>query len=233
MIRIIRSDERYLAEHGWLTSRFSFSFAEYYDPDNRLFGPMRVLNDDIIQPGAGFGMHPHAEMEIVTYVISGELLHEDSAGHREILRAGELQRMSAGTGIYHSEVNPSTARPTRLLQMWFLPDTRGLTPSYEQKGFPREAKIGNLLPVVSNRTYDGNLHIHQDMTLYLSVLEAGADISYRTQAGRRTHLLVIDGSLLLNGGEKMAPGDAARIEGVTDFAFATETGAEFMLIDLP
>ncbi|MFC4770030.1 pirin family protein [Effusibacillus consociatus] len=233
MIRIIRSNERYLAEHGWLTSRFSFSFAEYYDPNNRLFGPMRVLNDDIIQPETGFGMHPHAEMEIVTYMISGELMHEDSAGNREILRAGELQRMSAGTGIYHSEVNPSTDTPAHLLQMWFLPDTKGLTPSYEQKGFPREAKIGRLLPVVSNRKFEGNLHIHQDMTIYLSVLEAGTNLSHQSEEGRRTHLFVIDGELTLNGSEKMSQGDAARIENMTDLSFATESSAEFMLIDLP
>ncbi|WP_018130806.1 pirin family protein [Effusibacillus pohliae] len=233
MIRIIRSDERYLAEHGWLTSRFSFSFAEYYDPKNIRFGPMRVLNDDIIQPDSGFGMHPHSEMEIVTYMISGELLHQDSAGNREVLRAGELQRMSAGTGIYHSETNPSAEQPAHLLQMWFLPDTPRLTPSYEQKGFPREAKINKLLPVVSNRNYDGNLHIHQDMTIYLSILEAGRQIAYQTEAGRRTHLFVIDGQLTLNGKEKMDPGDAARIEGETELALAADSGAEFMLIDLP
>ncbi|GAX91153.1 pirin family protein [Effusibacillus lacus] len=232
MIRIIRSNERYLAEHGWLTSRFSFSFAEYYDPANLSFGPMRVQNDDIIQPGTGFGMHPHKEMEIVTYVISGQLQHEDSTGNREVLRAGELQRMSAGTGIFHSEVNPSAEEPVHLLQMWFLPETRGLTPSYEQKGFDREARIDKLLPVVSNRQYDGNLHIHQDMTIYLSTLQAGSEINYTTQTDRRTHLFVIDGSLTLNG-DKMAQGDAARIQQVADLHLATGTGAEFMLIDLP
>lgn len=233
MIRMIRSNERYLSQHDWLTSRFSFSFAEYHDPNNRLFGPMRVLNDDIVQPDNGFGMHPHAEMEIVTYMISGELQHQDSAGHREVLRPGELQRMSAGTGVYHSEINPSKDTPAHLLQMWFLPDTRGLTPSYEQKGFPREAKIGKLLPVVSNRNYDGNLHIHQDMTIYLSILEPGKELAYSTEAGRRTHLFVIDGTLTLNGTETMSQGDAARIENETDLRFAAESEAEFMLIDLP
>jgi redox-sensitive bicupin YhaK (pirin superfamily) len=233
MFHIIRSEERFLADHGWLTSRFSFSFAEYYDRSNMRFGPLRVFNDDIVQPGTGFGKHPHSEMEIVTYVISGELTHEDSTGNREVLRSGELQRMSAGTGVYHSEFNHSEAEPVHLLQMWYLPDTAGLTPSYEQKGFPREAKIGRLLPVVSNQDYADTLYIHQDMTIYLSILQTGMQIEYKAAPGRRTYLFVIDGQLKVNESSVLLPGDAARIEELTDFVLASDTETEFMLIDLP
>lgn len=232
MIQIIRSNDRYLADHGWLKSRFSFSFAEYYDPNNMLFGPMRVLNDDTVQARKGFGKHPHSEMEIVSYVISGELTHEDTTGNREVLRAGELQRMSAGTGLYHSEFNGSD-QPVHFLQMWFLPDTKGLKPSYEQKGFAREDKIGRLLPVVSNNQDGDNLFIHQYMTIYLSMLDAGTEIAHEVKPGRRVHLFVIDGQLTLNGTEKMEPGDAARIEDVTKLSFSTDSNVEFMLIDLP
>lgn len=232
-MRIIRAAERFQADHGWLTSRFSFSFAEYYDRHNMQFGPLRVFNDDIVQPETGFGKHPHAEMEIVSYVISGELAHQDSTGNREVLRAGELQRMSAGTGVYHSEFNNSETQPVHFLQLWFLPDTSGLTPSYEQKGFPREAKIGNLLPVVSNQPDQDTLFIHQDLTIYLSILQSGMNLKYNAEPGRRTYLFVIDGSLKVNQTETMHPGDAARIEDLSEFAFETDSEAEFMLIDLP
>lgn len=232
-MRIIRAAERFQADHGWLTSRFSFSFAEYYDRHNMQFGPLRVFNDDIVQPETGFGKHPHAEMEIVSYVISGELTHQDSTGNREVLRAGELQRMSAGTGVYHSEFNNSETQPVHFLQLWFLPDTSGLTPSYEQKGFLREAKIGNLLPVVSNQPDQDTLFIHQDLTIYLSILQSGMNLKYNAKPERRTYLFVIDGSLKVNQTETMHPGDAARIEDLSEFAFETDSEAEFMLIDLP
>lgn len=232
MIRIIPSEERYIADHGWLTSRFSFSFAEYFDPNNMQFSALRVYNDDTVQPGTGFGKHPHSEMEIVSYVISGELAHEDSAGNRESLRAGELQRMSAGTGVWHSEFNGSDSEPVHFLQMWFLPDTKGLTPSYEQRHFPREAKLGKLLPVVSNQQSGDTLLIHQDLTIYLSILENGANLNYKAKEGRRTYVFVIDGTLKLNG-QVMKQGHSARIEDEIALSLAADPQAEFMLIDLP
>lgn len=233
MIEIYPADSRFTANHGWLKSNFSFSFAEYYDPDNKLFGPLRVFNDDVVQPGNGFGEHPHHEMEIVSIVLKGELQHQDSMGNTEILRPGEVQRMTAGTGIVHSEVNPSETEELSFLQLWFLPSTRGLEPSYEQLAYDVEAMNDRLLPVVSNRPSSEQVAlIHQDLTIYLSKLGEKRSLTFEQAPGRLIYLFVIEGELTLNG-ESMGKRDAARISDVTKLDLAAESGAHFMLIDLP
>jgi redox-sensitive bicupin YhaK (pirin superfamily) len=233
MIQIYPAGSRYRAYHGWLESYFSFSFAEYYDPDNMRFGPMRVLNDDVIQPKEGFGMHPHREMEIVTLMLKGQLLHRDSIGNMGILRPGEIQRMSAGTGIIHSEMNASETEEVHLLQMWFEPNERHLQPSYEQIAYDPARMKNQLLPVVSNRRLEQTAYIHQDMTLYLSELEANTSVTFEQSEGRRVFLFVMEGDLLLNQEHRLQRRDSARITDVPTLSMTTETGAFFMLIDLP
>ncbi|MCX7569358.1 pirin family protein [Tumebacillus sp. DT12] len=233
MIKVIKAEDRYTAHHEWLTARFSFSFAEYYDPSNLNFGVHRVLNDDIIAPGTGFGMHPHRDMEIVTYVIEGALEHKDSMGNVGVVRAGEIQTMTAGTGVYHSEYNHSQDEEVHSLQLWFLPDQKGLTPGYAQKQFSKGDQRNALLKVVAPDGADGALPIHSDVTIYFSDLDAGQGVTHRQAAGRKMHLFMIAGELTLNGEQQMKTGDAARITDVEEISVrALESGAEFMLIDL-
>ncbi len=234
MINVNPAASRFSADHGWLQSNFSFSFAEYRDPDNMHFGPLRVLNDDFIAPLKGFGSHPHKEMEIVSVVLKGELQHQDSTGNREVIRRGEVQRMTAGTGIVHSEMNPSPDETVNLLQLWFMPNEQGLQPSYEQIAYDLSAMKNRLLPVVSNTTHaDKTAFIHQDLTLYLSELEAGQALTFHQEAGRRIYLFVIEGELTLNGEQPLGKRDAARISEVEELSLQTTAGASFMLIDLP
>ncbi|HEU4965424.1 MAG TPA: pirin family protein [Bacilli bacterium] len=233
MIQLHPAESRFTANHGWLKTSFSFSFAEYYDPRNMNFGPLRVVNDDVVQPGEGFGMHPHKEMEIVSIVLKGQLQHEDSMGHKEVIRRGEVQRMTAGTGVVHSEVNPSDTDVVNLFQLWFLPDTPGLTPSYEQIAYDTEAMTNHLLPVVAKNPPSANVaKIHQDLTLYLSALEGGRSLTFEQPAGRRIYVMVFSGDLTLNG-ETLKDRDAARITDVERLEIASDNGASFMLIDLP
>lgn len=234
MIRIYPAESRFSADHGWLKSKFSFSFAEYYDPKNQHFGPLRVFNDDIVSPGYGFGSHPHKEMEIVSVVLQGELGHEDSTGKKEVVRPGEIQRMSAGTGIVHSEMNPSQTEEVNFLQLWFLPAEQGLTPSYEQKAYDVSKRKNILLPVVSNQPLAEHVvHIHQDLTMYLSDLEANRSLTFEQASDRYTYVFVIEGTLRLNGDSLLSKRDAARITDITKLEIETSEGAAFMLIDLP
>jgi redox-sensitive bicupin YhaK (pirin superfamily) len=234
LIRIYPADSRYHADHGWLTSYFSFSFAEYYDPANMSFGPLRVFNDDTIQPGTGFDMHPHANMEIVTYVIEGTLEHRDSMGNRGVLRAGEVQRMTAGTGVYHSEYNGSDKDTLHLLQMWFLPDQKNREPSWEQGASPhRGPERGHWVPVVSGRGHRDTRFIHQDLTIFLAALDEGQSLPYEKTKGRRSYLFVISGQILLNDAHTLGAGDAVRMEDEFRIAVAATAPAELMLIDLP
>ncbi|TVY10398.1 pirin family protein [Paenibacillus cremeus] len=232
MINIYPAASRYSADHGWLQSNFSFSFADYYDPSNMSFGVMRVLNDDIIQGKRGFGAHPHREMEIVTIVLKGHLKHEDSTGHSAITTFGEVQRMSAGTGIIHSEMNPGDEE-VHLLQLWFMPGQNGLQPSYETTKYDLNQMKNNLLPVVSNHSGDNIAHIHQDMTIYMSELEAGQSVRFEQPEGRRIFVFTIEGELALNGESKLGRRDSARIEQLSSLELSSATGATFMLIDLP
>lgn len=234
MIQVYPASNRYTANHGWLHSRFGFSFADYYDPENMSFGPLRVFNDDIIQADNGFGMHPHREMEIVTVVLKGQVEHQDSMGNKEILRPGEVQRMTAGTGITHSEINPSKEEALELLQLWFLPQLNRLEPSYEQFAYDQNAMHNALLPVVSSQPHSEHrvAHIHQDMTLYLSRLDTEEKITFEQSSSRRTYVFVIEGSLTLNG-NRLGERDSARITEESALVLQAEHDSFFMLIDLP
>lgn len=234
MIRVYPANERYHANHGWLDTYFSFSFAEYFDPNNMNFGPLRVLNDDVIKPLHGFGAHPHQEMEIVSIVLSGQLKHQDSLGNEAITMFGGIQRMSAGTGIVHSEVNPSATEDVNLLQLWFLPERHGLAPSYERTDFDISKLKNQLLPVVTKNPQSPNIaHIHQDLTIYLSNLEAGKEIVFTQESGRRIFLFIIEGELTVNDEVKLYKRDSARITETPQLKIAADADTRLMLIDLP
>lgn len=233
MFEIFKAEERYTANHGWLKSNFSFSFAEYYDPANLQFGPMRVLNDDFVQPLRGFGAHPHREMEIVSIVLKGQLKHEDSTGETTITTFGGIQRMSAGTGVVHSEVNPSGTEEVNFLQLWFLPEKAGLTPSYEKTEFDPEKLKNNLLPVVSKKSGENTAFIHQDLTIYLADLENGKEITFEQEQGRRIFFFVIEGNLTINEDWTLNKRDSARILEQPVLKITANHEARFMLIDLP
>jgi redox-sensitive bicupin YhaK (pirin superfamily) len=235
MITVYPAHSRYSTNHGWLQSNFSFSFADYYDPNNLQFGPLRVFNDDIVQPGTGFGMHPHREMEIVSIVLKGQLKHQDSTGNSEVLVPGEIQRMTAGTGIMHSEFNPSDTEEVSFLQLWFLPDEYGLAPSYEQFAYDQEAMKNALLPIVAKHqtTEHRVAHIHQDLTLYLSRLDGGKSITFTQPEGRKIYVFVMEGEMELNGEKTLYTRDAARITDTTTLELKAVASTHFMLIDLP
>ncbi|MGI0018986.1 MAG: pirin family protein [Nitrososphaera sp.] len=229
MIKIARSADHFRHEEGWLSTQWHFSFDSYRDPANMGFGPLRVFNDDIIQPGKGFGLHPHRDMEIITYVIDGELEHRDDRGNKGVIRAGEVQRMTAGIGIVHSEYNHSKVKPVRLLQMWIHADRRGLEPSWEQQGFSKGERADRLLPVIAP---DGAMRIHQDAAIYVSSLGAGKTVRHELRRGRKAYLFAIDGSAQVNG-SALQTRDAARIEGEKAVTITAEKPAELLLIDLP
>ena len=231
MIRVIPAAERYHFENGWLSTYWHFSFDHYYDPNNVSFGPLRVFNDDTIQPGGGFPEHPHREMEILTYVLAGQLEHRDSLGNRGVIGAGEVQRMSAGTGIRHSESNATKTEPVHLLQFWIQPAERGLKPSWEQKQFTREQRRSRLLPVASGQPLEGALHIHQDATVYISALVAGDQLTHELAPGRRAYLFVINGALALNG-KALAAGDQARVENERRLELQASKPGQLILLDL-
>lgn len=242
MMQVIRSDERHFADEGWLQTRWHFSFADYHDPKNVHWGALRVFNDDVVQPGQGFGMHPHRDMEIITVMLEGALEHKDSLGNTGILRAGEVQVMSAGRGILHSEFNHSRKEPLHLLQLWIFPRTKSLEPRWEQKEFPLAARAGRLLPVVVAQESNGAAHdgdgalrpmrIDQDAQIYLSALAAGQSVTHTSRAGRKAYAFVIKGALDLNG-TALAAGDQARVSDETSLRVAATQDAEFILLDLP
>ncbi|HKG23944.1 MAG TPA: pirin family protein [Blastocatellia bacterium] len=232
MIKVIRSEERFHFESDWLSTYWHFSFDRYYDPNNMSFGPLRVFNDDVVQPSTGFPLHGHNEMEIITYVIDGELEHEDSTGGAGRIGPGEVQRMSAGTGIRHSEYNASPDTPVHLLQMWVLPSEKGLAPSYEQLRFTKEQREGRLLPVASGQDMPGVVKVHQDTTVYVSAVRPEDSIVHRLAPGRRAYLFVIEGELQVNG-RALGKGDQARIENESELSFAASAPSDILLIDLP
>ena len=231
MIDIRKSNERGHADHGWLDSRFSFSFADYYDPAHNGFHALRVINEDRVAPGMGFGMHGHKDMEIVTIVLEGALEHKDSLGNGEVLRPGELQRMSAGTGIRHSEFNPSATEPVHLYQIWLLPERNGIPPSYEQKAFAMSEQKNALRLVASADAREGSLKIHQDARIYLSQLNAGKSFALTLERGRAAWLQTLRGSVELNG-KRLDAGDGAAVESETDLQLIAATDAEIVLFDL-
>jgi redox-sensitive bicupin YhaK (pirin superfamily) len=234
MIRTYPAEARYSGNLGWLQYNFSFSFGEYHDPANLNFGPLRVFNDDYIQPTKGFGTHPHRDMEIVTFVLHGQLNHEDNTGGQEVLKPGEVQRMTAGTGILHSEINGSPDVLTNSLQLWITPSQTGLPPSYEQKAYDQNALKNQLLPVVSSRI-KGELitHIHQDLTIFLAELQTGKAIDFTQEDARKIYLFVMEGELTLNQEFKLKRRDAARITDLNHLQIKADQDASFMLIDLP
>ncbi|MCF8563928.1 pirin family protein [Alicyclobacillus tolerans] len=232
MIHRISSESRYTSDHGWLLTKHSFSFADYYDPKNMNFGALRVFNDDVVQPGTGFGLHPHQNFEIVSCVLEGTLEHQDSMGNRGLLRAGEVQATTAGTGILHSEYNPSDDEPVHFLQIWFSPIEKNLAPTWTQKAFSVDENPNQLVPVVSGRPMGEALTIHQDATVYLSRLEPGATVTYEQQADRRMYLFVIEGTVVLNNSVALEQGDSARITETEGLAIASEGLAKVMLMDL-
>ncbi len=235
MIKITRSSEHYHHEEDWLSTYWHFSFDGYRDPDKMNFGPLRVFNDDTIAPGKGFGFHPHRDMEIITYVTEGELEHRDDQGNQGVIRAGEVQRMTAGSGIVHSEYNHSKEKPAKLLQMWILADKRGLEPSWEQQKFERKEREGKLLPViVPERVREGGaMRIHQDTYFYVSSLPAGSKLSHPMSQGRKAYVFVIEGSANV-GGQQMETKDAARVENESNpVEISASKPTELILIDLP
>lgn len=231
-MQIIRAKDRFHLESDWLSAYWLFSFDRYYDPHNLSFGPLRVFNHDTVNAGAGFPTHPHREMEIVTYVLAGELTHKDSTGGRGVIQAGEVQRMTAGTGIAHSELNASATEPVRLLQMWVLPERSGLTPSYEQKQFTPEQRTGKLLAIAAGHPTGEAVKIHQDATFYVARLRNGDQVAHELQPHRRAFCYVIEGEVALNG-ETLGSGDQARITDLTQLKITGANDSEVILIDLP
>jgi len=232
MIKLRKSAERGHANHGWLDSYHSFSFNRYYDPAHMQYSVLRVINEDVVAPDRGFGMHPHQDMEIVTYMLSGALRHMDSLGNGSVIRAGDVQRMTAGSGIVHSEVNASSSEPAHLLQIWMLPERNGLEPGYEEKHFSTEEKLNRLRLIASRDAREGSLLVHQDVSLYASVLQQGKTLSYTLGEDRSAYLQLARGRLDLNG-EMLLAGDAAKLEQVGQVSLLAEEDAEFLLFDMP
>ena len=231
MIAVRKADERGIANFGWLNSRHSFSFGHYYDPTHMGFQTLRVINDDRVVPGAGFDTHGHRDMEIITYVREGALAHKDSLGTGSTIRPGDVQRMSAGTGIRHSEFNASKTAPVHFLQIWILPERDGLEPGYEQREFPLEEKKGRLRLVASRDGRDGSVTVHQDADLYASVLEAGDSVAHDLAPGRHAWLQVARGAVTLNG-RNLAEGDGAAIGDADRLTIAANAESEILLFDL-
>ncbi len=232
MMQVIRSEERHFADHGWLQTYWHFSFDTYHDPKNVHWGALRVFNDDVIQPGQGFPMHPHRDMEIITCVLDGALEHRDSMGNRGVIHPGEVQVMSAGSGITHSEYNHSKEAPVHLLQLWVFPRTKSRPPRWEQKQFTAAERAGKLLPVVSPGDVPGTLAIDQDAAIYLSSLKAGEEVTHSSRAKRKTYLFLIAGGATVNG-EALAAGDQARIADEPELRVRASENAELILLDLP
>jgi quercetin 2,3-dioxygenase len=231
MLLIRKSGERGLTRLDWLDSRHTFSFGEYYDPAAMGFSVLRVINDDVVAPGAGFPTHPHHDMEIITWVLSGALEHRDSLGNGSIIRPGDAQRMTAGTGIMHSEFNPSPDEPVRLLQIWILPDRQGLRPGYEQHNFTEADRRGRLCQIVSPDGAEGSITIHQDARVYASLLDAGAFIEQSLRPGRRAWLHIARGAVRANG-TGLSEGDGAALEGEAHIALEGVEDSEVLLFDL-
>lgn len=231
MFDIIQSDSRGAADHGWLRARHTFSFADYYNPKRIEFGTLRVINEDRVAPGKGFGTHPHRDMEIITYVIDGAIEHKDSMGNGEVITPGEVQRMTAGTGVQHSEFNHSNEKELHLLQIWIYPEKTGLSPSYEQIRFTREEKLNRLRLVGSRDGRDGSVTIHQDVNLYASVLEQDNEVSLDTGDDRKLFVQVIHGDIAVND-QPLSAGDGAQIEGERTLRISARRDAEFLVFDM-
>ena len=232
MLQLRKSEDRGPAEHGWLSSRHSFSFAEYHDPAHMGFGPLRVINEDRVEPGQGFGTHGHQDMEIISYVLDGALEHKDSLGTGSVIRYGDVQRMSAGTGVRHSEFNHSTTEPVHFLQIWIIPQARGIAPSYEEKHFPTESKRGQLRLIASRDGRDGSVRVHQDVSIHASIVDGEERVQHALAPGRIAYLHVIRGTLSAND-VVLAGGDALKFSEEREVVVDQARDAEFLLFDLP
>jgi redox-sensitive bicupin YhaK (pirin superfamily) len=228
---IRRSQERGYADHGWLKSFHTFSFADYFDPEHVEYGPLRVINEDRVQAGAGFGTHPHRDMEIISYVLSGELAHKDSMGNGSTIRPGDVQRMSAGTGVRHSEFNPSKSNATHFLQIWIQPNARNIEPSYEEKRFDAQEKRGRLRLIVSPDRAEGSVLIHQDARVYAGLFDGPEAASLSVTPGRRIYVHVARGALTAND-VVLEAGDALKVEDGR-LELGEGRGAEVLVFDLP
>jgi hypothetical protein len=232
MNEIRRSDERGLADHGWLRSFHTFSFADYYDPRHMGFGPLRVINEDRVQPGKGFGTHGHRDMEIISYVLEGGLAHKDSMGNGSVIRPGDIQRMSAGTGVHHSEFNASDRELVHFLQIWIEPNERSVAPSYEEKHFDAASKRGTLRLVASGDGREGSVRIHQDASLYAALVDGGESVTFEPKPGRRVYVHMVRGEADVNG-QRLGAGDAMKLWGADNKARVDKgRGAEILVFDL-
>jgi len=231
MTELRKGQERGHAQHGWLDSFHSFSFADYYDPDHMGFGPLRVINEDRVQPGKGFGTHGHRDMEIISYVLDGELAHKDSMGNGSVIRPGDVQRMSAGTGVHHSEFNGSSDKPVHFLQIWIEPRSRGDKPSYEEKRFDDAAKRGQLRLIASPDGREGSVTVHQDANLYAALLDGNESVEFTQKPGRLTYVHVIRGAVDVNG-QALVGGDAMKLTGEATVRITKGRDAEILLFDL-
>ena len=232
MLQLVKNKTRGKTHIDWLESYHSFSFGHYYDPDNIQFGPIRVLNDDIIAPGAGFPTHPHNNMEIVTIALDGELAHEDSTGGKDVIRPGEVQRMTAGKGVYHSEYNNSEEKPAHILQIWFIPDKAGYEPSYEQKKYNQAEVENSLLKLVSKKNGDGIVTINQNADLFLSKLDEGNEITHNIAEERGVYLFLINGKVTVNG-TTIENRDALKISEESIIKIEAMENSSFILFDVP
>ncbi len=226
-----RSDERGKADHGWLRSYHSFSFADYHDPAHMGFGALRVINEDRVRPGTGFGTHGHRDMEIISYVLEGALEHKDSMGNGSVIRPGSVQRMSAGTGVRHSEYNPSDREGVHFLQIWIEPAVRGIAPGYEEATFDAASKRGRLRLVASPDGREGSVTVHQDALVYASLLDGDERATHALAPGRRAYVHVARGEVTANG-ERLAAGDALKVTGEAEVRLEAGRDAEILLFDL-
>jgi redox-sensitive bicupin YhaK (pirin superfamily) len=230
MITLRKANERGHANYGWLDTYHTFSFGDDYDPQWMGFRSLRIINDDLVMPGTGFGAHPHRDMEIVTYILSGQLEHKDSMGNGRVIRKGDLQYMSAGSGVQHSEFNPSKDEAVRLLQIWILPDVKGAKPRYDEKSL-RDAQTGKLHLVTSKTGRDGSIAIHQDADLWLAKLEANQQVAHLLEKNRHAWIHVAEGEVELNG-TTLAAGDAAAVNAQTKLQLSANKPSQVLLFDL-
>lgn len=232
MITLRLHNQRGHADHGWLNTYHTFSFANYYDPNHMGFRVLRVINEDRVQPGEGFGTHGHRDMEIITYVLDGGLEHRDSMGNNSVIRPGEIQRMSAGRGVTHSEYNASSTDPVHFLQIWLLPERAGGDPGYAQKMFSAEERTNQLTPIATGSGRDGSVTIQQNVELYSAILEEGAEVAHNLPANRHAYAQIVRGDIELNG-IPMTAGDGAAISDEAALKLRAITPAEILLFDLP
>ena len=231
MIDVIKPQDRHFTDFGWLKTYWLFSFSNYFDPHNIQFGALRVFNDDIVEPGTGFPTHPHEEMEIITIVLEGEMTHEDSMGNKAVIKAGDVQRMSAGTGLTHSEFNLAD-KPVHFYQIWILPDPKGLSPTYDQRSFSPVTFRNRLVPVASGQGIPETVTFHTDATIYRSELDSGTVVEHKSCALRRVFVYLTEGEIEING-KKIKEKEQARIDEVDDILIKAQQESGFVLIDVP